>query len=184
MMINSNNIGILGIIAGIGGLAYSWYQGQKISGTAKKLDLSLEDISKKTPVEIQRSIVDCAVEKAIDREVRLIVSDIARTVRNDVHNEIASEVRKEVDKQYKSLSEEVSDRISDQVANIDEYALKESVTKQAEKKILKKFDGALDGVLGDFNRKLGTVSKIYESIEDTLRGRRNDDGKNVTLRLD
>ena len=184
MNMNMENIGFWGIILGVVGIGYAIYEDKKVRDTAGKIDLSLEDISKNAPVDIQQHVVDKAIERAIDREVKIAVATTAKEVRSDIQGEIQREVRKEVDSAYKELSKEVSDRISDQVAQIDEYALKEKVSKEAEKKILKKFDGALDGILGDFNRNLNNVDRIYQSIADRLGGRRSDDSdKNVTFRL-
>ncbi len=178
MRYNIDGTGALGIVIGIIGIGYGIYQAYKTGETAKKLDMTIEDLAKKTPVDIQQSVVDRATERAIEREVRIAVNETAKAVRSDAQDEIKREVGKAVEAVYEDLSKDVVDRISDQVANIDEYALKEKVTKEAEKKILKKFDGALDGVLGDFNRQLGNVNKIYENIADTLKGRKSDDSDN------
>ena len=175
MNMSMENIGFWGIILGVVGIGYAIYEDKKVRDTAGKIDLSLEDISKNAPVDIQQHVVDKAIERAIDREVRAAVAETAKAVRGDVQEEIQKEVRKAVDASYEELSKDVSDRISDQVANIDEYALKEKVTKEAEKKILKKFDGELDGVLGDFRHNLTVVRKIYGSINSALTGQKDDD---------
>lgn len=184
MNMNMENIGLWGIILGLAGIGYAIYEDKKFRDATDKIDLSLEDISKSAPVDIQQHVVDKAIERAIDREVKIAVATTAKEVRGDIQGEIQREVRKEVDSAYKELSKDVADRISDQVAQIDEYALKEKVSKEAEKKIIKKFDGSLDGILGDFNRNLGYVLKINQNIADRLEGSSGKDSeKNVTFRL-
>lgn len=163
-----------GIIGGIIAIGYAFYQTQKMRNTADKLDMSLEEVSSKTPVDIQQAFVDKVIERAVERNVATAANEAVKSVKNDIRNEIERVVRKEVDAAYKTLSEDVTNRISDQVANIDEYALKDKVVKEAEKKIIQKFDGCLDGVLGDFNRQLNNVNKIYESIGNTLKGKSNE----------
>lgn len=178
-----DNLGVIGIIVGVIGIAYAAWQSKKTEEVSKKLDISLSDLEKSTPVEVKQSVVDEAVRRAVDREVKSAVVESSILVRNDIHSEIEKSVRKEVDSSVKAIKESVAEKISDQVAQIDEYALKETVTKQAEKKILQKFDGCLDGVLGDFNHQLNNVNKIYSSIADTLKGQRGDTSKDLTFRI-
>lgn len=169
--------GPIGISVGLVGVAVSAYQSyksrEKTDATMHKLDLTLDDINKKAPVDIEDAVVNKAIERAVEREVRIAVNDTARRVREDIHDEIKKEVKKEVEAQYNKIAEEVSDKISDQVAQIDEYALKDRVTKKAEEKVMRKLDGCLDGALGMFNNQLGNVNKIYQNIADTISGNKN-----------
>lgn len=174
MKMSFDTMGSFGIIGGIIAIGYAFYQTQKMRNTADKLEMSLEDVSKKTPVDIQQAFVEKAIERAVDKRVASAANEAVNSVKSDIRTEIERTVRKEVDAAYKTLTEEVTNKISDQVANIDEYALKDKVVKEAEKKIIQKFDGCLDGVLGDFNRQLNNVNKIYESIGNTLKGKTNE----------
>lgn len=160
--------GIIGIGIGLLGLAYGAYQAMKIRKTCDRLDVVFDDVDRKTNIDIEETVVEKAVERAVSRKVDQAATEAIKAVRGDIHSEIEKRVRKEVDAQYKDISDEVSEKLSELVADIDVYALKEKVTKKAEEKIVKKFDGALDGLLGDFNRNLGTVSKIYNSINGAL----------------
>lgn len=182
-MKSNENLGVIGILVGLAGLAYGAWQSKKTMDVSKKLDISLSDLEKSTPVDVKQSVVDEAIRRAVDREVKGAVAETSALIRNDIRGEIEKSVRKEVDGSLKTIKEEVAETISDQVANIDEYALKETVTKQAEKKILQKFDGSLDGLLGDFNHQLNNVNKIYSSIADTLKGNRSDSSKDLTFRI-
>lgn len=187
-MANNFNTGIgAAVLGGIAAIGYAIYNTSKLSKTSEKLDLTLDEVSRKTNIDVEQSIVDKAIERAVDRRVAAATNDAVKRIREDIHSSIESTVKKEVEAQYKLVSDEVSEKISSQVAAIDEYAFKEKVMRKAEDKIIKKFDGSLDGLLGDFNRKLSSVSKIYENIEDTLGGRRkgnSGNGRSVTFNLD
>lgn len=182
-MTRYDNLGIFGIIIGFAGLAYGAWQSKKTLDVSKKLDISLTELEKNTPVDVKQSVVDEAIRRAVDREVKAAVAESSAIVKNDIHAEIEKGVRKEVDASLKTIKEEVAETISDQVANIDEYALKETVTRQAKEKILKKFDGSLDGILGDFSHQLNNVNRIYSSIADTLKGNQGSSGKEMTFRI-
>lgn len=170
------------IIVGVVGVGWSIYQTTKLKETSNKIDMTLDEINKNAPVDIQEAVVNKAIERAVEREVRLSVVDTARRVREDIYEQIRNEVRKEVENQYNKIADEVSEKISEQVAQIDEYALKDRVTKKAEEKVMKKLDGCLDGALGMFNNQLGNVNKIYQNIADTISGKSNND-RGVNLRL-
>lgn len=175
MNLNASTFGPIGLVIGAAGLIFSVYQTNRLRQTSNKLDMSLDDVMKKSDIDIQQSVVDKAIEKAVEREVRFAVSDTVRRVRDDIHDEIAKEVKKEIEEQYKKIADEVSEKISEQVSAIDEYALKDRVTKKAEEKVMRKLDGCLDGALGMFNNQLGNVNKIYQNIADTISGKANND---------
>lgn len=187
-MSNNFNTGIGALVlGGIAAIGYAVYNTNKLSKTSEKLDMTLDDISKKTNIDVEQSIVDKAIERAVDRRVASATNEAVKRIREDIHSSISNTVKKEVEAQYKLVSDEVSEKISSQVAAIDEYAFKEKVMRKAEDKIIKKFDGSLDGLLGDFNRRLSSVSKIYENIEDTLGGRHrnnSNNGRSFTVNLD
>lgn len=179
---NFDSMGIFGVIFGFGGLAFAAWQAKKMDDILKKVDSTIDDIDKKTPVEVQEAVVNKAIERAVDRKVRDTISDVADQVRKDIQKEVNTQVRKDVDANFQTIKEEVASKISDQVAAIDEYALQETVKKQAEQKILKKFDGSLDGVLGDFKHQLGNVQRVWESVADAMAPRGNN-SRGMTFRI-
>lgn len=169
----SNNFGILGFLFGVGSAIYAAYQTKKLNDATEKIGMTMDEVSKKAPVDIQQSVIDRAIDLAVNREVKRAVEEAVKAVRGDLDVDISKQVRKEVESNLKEIKDRVSDSISDQVANIDEYALKETVVKQAEQKILRKFDGALDGILGDYKRQLQNVTKVWDSVSDALNRNRN-----------
>ena len=176
--------GPIGIVFGIAGIGFSIYQTTKMKETSDKIDMTIDELKNDSAIDIKQAVVDKAIERAVEREVRLAVSDTARRVRDDIREEIRTKVKHEVEEQYNKIADETAEKISNQVAQIDEYALKERVTKKAEDKVMRKLDGCLDGALGMFNNKLGSVSKIYENIEGILSSRATRDGRGINLRLD
>lgn len=185
----SNGIGALGIIMGIGGLIFAGWQAKKQNELEEKIGIAMKDLENKTPVEIKDEMVNKAIRNAVDREVKIAVNDTVKTVKNDIHKEVETEVRKEVTASFQTIKAETAEKISNQVALIDEGALKAEVTRKAEDKILKKFDGSLDNVLNEARdeckRRLNSVTKSWESIADwaeTLLPRRNNNS-GMTFRI-
>ena len=83
---------IFGMIFGLGGLLFAAYQVKKQDDLAKKLDLSIEELEKKTSVEVTDSAVNKALDRAVEREVRSAVADAVRDVKNDIHAELSKTV--------------------------------------------------------------------------------------------
>jgi len=161
--INLSNFGPIGIMIGVLGLAFAGWQAVKTNEVTKKLDISMNDIESKVPVEIQQSIVDAAIVKAVDREVQNASAIAVEKVRKDIHDEIAKAVKKEVKEAYDTLKEEVSDKISEQVADIDVYALQNDVKKKAEKLAMQKLDSGMNGILTDFKNGLGGIQQLWNT---------------------
>ena len=185
----TNGLGALGIVMGIGGLLFAGWQAKKQNELEEKIGIAMKDLENKTPVEIKEEMVSKAIRNAVDREVRNAVNDTVKSVKADIHKEVETEVRKEVNASFQTIKAETAEKISNQVALIDEGALKAEVTKKAEDKILKKFDGSLDNVLNEARdeckRRLNSVTKSWESIADwaeTLLPRRNNNS-GMTFRI-
>lgn len=194
-MSNSNfdAAGAIGVVFGLGGLAYAAWQKKKQDDLAKKLDLSIEELTKKTSIEVSNAMVEKAVQTATDREVKAAVHDAAKSVKTTANETLSAEVKKAVDEAKGTITAEVGEAISKQVALIDEGAARAEVVKRAEEKVLKKFDGSLDNVLNEARdecrRRLNSVTKSWESIADwaeTLLPRRNNSssGTGMTFRVE
>lgn len=190
---NFDAAGAIGVVIGLGGLAYAAWQKKKQDDLAKKLDLSIEELTKKTSIEVSNAMVEKAVQTATDREVKAAVHDAAKSVKTTANETLSVEVKKAVDEAKDTITAEVGEAISKQVALIDEGAARAEVVKRAEEKVLKKFDGSLDNVLNEARdecrRRLNSVTKSWESIADwaeTLLPRRNNSssGTGMTFRVE
>ena len=190
---NFDAAGAFGILFGLAGLGFAAWQAKKQDDLAKKLDLSIEELAKKTPVDISEEMVNKAVQTATDREVKAAVHEAAKSVKTEANKTLCAEVQKEVNAAKDTIKAEVGEVISKQVALIDEGTARAEVVKRAEEKVLQKFDGSLDNVLNEAReecrRRLNSVTKSWESIADwaeTLLLRRNSlsGGSGMTFRVE
>lgn len=190
---NFDAAGAFGILFGLAGLGFAAWQAKKHDDLAKKLDLSIEELAKKTPVEISDNMIEKAVQTATDREVKAAVHEASKSVKTEANKTLCAEVQKEVNAAKDTIKAEVGEVISKQVALIDEGTARAEVVKRAEEKVLQKFDGSLDNVLNEAReecrRRLNSVTKSWESIADwaeTLLPRRNSlsGGSGMTFRVE
>lgn len=190
---NFDAAGAIGMIIGLGGLAYAAWSAKKQDDLAKKLDLSIEELAKKTPVDISDEMVNKAVQTATDREVKAAVHDAAKSVKVAANETLTAEINKEVGAYKDTIKLQVTEELTRQVALIDEGTARAEVIKRAEDKVVQKLDGSLDNVLNEAReecrRRLNSVTKSWESIADwaeTLLPRRNSSssGSGMTFRVE
>lgn len=189
MSIELRDLGVIGLIVGVATSCYTLYQNhknkQELKEITDKLNMTIDDVSRNTKVDIEQRIVDKAIERAVEREVHRATVDAVSAVKADLHETIAKNVKKEVDAQYKNLTEEVSEKISEQVAAISEDALANKVIPRVEAKLQKrgeekidrtvaearsKADSALSAVLGTYN----SISNVAGKFISNMSGANND----------
>lgn len=141
---------------------------------SKKFDKSVMDLEKTSEDEIKKELVETAVENAAKRKVDSYVDRVGDVVMASSKQEISDAVRKAVATAKIDMIDQVSERVSAEAALIDMDELKKSARDKAEKKILDKFDGNLDDLLGKFNENLGNVQRIYNGIAETFNKNKSD----------
>ena len=183
---SNNSVFSLQDLGGLGLIGLAIYGGiklWKLNDISKKVDLTIRDMTDKTPVDINKALVDKAITNAVDREVRTAVGEVSKVVANQVRADLNKEIRTDVKAHYDEMKAEVSKKISDQVAKIDETALRKEVSERAEEKVLDKLEGSTDEALAKFNRGLGNITKIYEGISNVMSGTKGN-GNGLRLSFD
>lgn len=162
---------IIGIIVGIAGVAYAYYSNVKIREVAEKLDLTLDDLANKADVKVEDSMLKAAAEMAVEKEVGRLARMAAMNACSKVSEDMQDRVKDAVNAEYENISKSVLEEVTLRVSRIDEDDLKKRITKGAEDKIVTKFEGSLDGLLNNCSEKVGTIMKVYDSIEGHIRDR-------------
>ena len=185
-------MGFFGILVGIGSLAWSTYQNRKankqLSDTSKKLDLSISDVAGKTPVEVQKSLVDKAIDIAVNRAVTSAASEAVSGIKRDMNSEIEKQVRGEVNKISSEIKEKVSEEAKNKLDNIDKDVIVREATKKIANELVpegrKELRHRLDGIVGDLSTDLAGYKKVYDGVKQALSyGNDNNSGKEVSFRI-
>ena len=159
------DLGALGLL----GLAI--YGGVKLiqmSGIAKDLDMSIKELSKATPVDIQQAIVDQAVEKAVDREVHKTVQNISKRIESSATSDISREVKAEVKRQCGTISEKVTKKVADEVTAIKQEELFDKIVEKAEDLVSDKIEEERRKAAARLNKGLDSVLDIYDGISQRV----------------
>lgn len=159
-----SGLGGLGVLGLIGMGIYAVVKTVQLDKLAKKLDMSLEELEKKTPVEVEQGVVDKAIDAAVTREVRREVRETSKRVGDDIRKDMDTQVRAAVKEQYDDISDQVTAKIAEEVANINEAALQKKVEKRAEEMVIRKLDHSTDGAIAKMNNGLASIVGIYNGM--------------------
>lgn len=184
-----DGLGAFGIVTGILSLGYAAWQSYKLNKIANKMDMTLEEVDKKSKIDIEQELIDTVVERAVQRKVDKATVDTISAVKSDMHQTISSKVQKEVDNQYKTLSEEVAEQISKNVTAISESKLVDQVLPRVERKLTEKGEVMISRVENTMQSQLGKSLNFINTTTDfiknaTLSRVGNNDGRSINFRLD
>ena len=143
----------------------------KISGFSKKLDMSLDDLSSRTHVEITDSLVDRFTEKAVEKAAKEAAKSVSDNVRSDMYDILSTKVAEEVSNQYDNIKDEVSKELRKKVNNISISALKAEIKDEATRKITEKLATEMDDILSAQTDKLENMAKAYKDMGEFIKSK-------------
>ena len=182
----AENAGVLGLIIGAAGLVWAGYVAIKCNKIADKVGMSVDDIAKSSNIQIQDSMVNQAVQTAVDRTARDLVEKASQSAVKAVTNDIHSQVSKVVEEAYSDVKEAVKTRLEGQIGDINIDRVRREIVNEGKEKAARifgeslneirdsaksKFEDELNGILNRHNNELDSVSKIYSSIADAMSSR-------------
>lgn len=174
----------VGITVGTAAVALGSVVLYKISNFAKRFDKSVAELSKSTVDDIQRVVVQDAVDKAAKNSVNDYMRDMNRVVLSEAQRELQKEAAKAVDEARKDIQSRVTDEVSSEVSRIDIDEMRREVRQKAEQKVLSKFNDDLQDVADKFGQSLRGVGNIYSTVANDIRKAvMRDDGREVKLSL-
>lgn len=185
---NIDGLGVFGIITGALSLGYAAWQSYKLNKIANKMDMTLEEVEKKSKIDIEQELVDSVVTHTVQRKVDKATVDTISAVKADLHQTISSKVQKEVDNQYKTLSDEVAEQISKNVAAISESKLADQVLPRVERKLTEKGEIVISRVENDMRSKLSKSMDFIGATTDVIRnatlGKLGNNGGGRSIKFD
>lgn len=139
-----------------------------------------DHISQLTTIDVERNVIDQAINGAANREVGRTVSRAMRAVEDGIVEETQKRVHAAVQQSYGKIQKAITDAIAKEAANVNKDDIMREATERAKDLIVEKFDGKLDDLLSEYNRNLDNVGKIYQSIAKTMT---ENHGKDVVMKL-
>ena len=174
-----NLVGLFGAALGMIGIGYALGTHSKMAKISDKLDISIEDLANRTPVDIPDSMIERATEKAVALEVKNAVGKATDIVLKEVKRDIHKQVGDAIESEYSDIKYSVLEQVTNEAAKIDVKRVRADVEKAAKEAVLEKLDTNMDDILENFNDQLKNTSRIYNSIADTMGKYKSSEGGTV-----
>ena len=151
---------ILTIMCGITTIGCA-YLGNKVRKFSKMIDSSVEDLSKKTSLEVSQSIVDAVVKKAVDYYASKTANDVSDKLTESMSKKINSSVDSAVQKLKNEQAEEIAMRLKNEVLKISEKDIQEEVIRRVKDTLVDRFKNDVDSISKDYQESLRkNLSKV------------------------
>ena len=154
--IKFDELGIFGIIVGITGAVVAGIMTKKTNDISRKLGKSIDDLDRRTVVQVRQDIVDRATANAVDRQVSGAVTRAVNEINAQMKMDMRSKIHRDVDGVYGDLKKKVKDKVFEEIENTDFDELREEALDEAK-------DLAKDKIFDDFCR-WGDVGKIFGNV--------------------
>lgn len=128
---------VVSILTGLFAIGYSYEQGRKSHEIAEKLDMSLDDLSRKTKLDISEAMVNAAVDKIANREIGTMVRTKASEISKDISNRLTNDIHDAVKASYETAKQDIQKKLFEECsAAIDPDSLKQDIQKKVNERIV------------------------------------------------
>ena len=190
---NASEIFGAGLCVGIVGLiGYGVSKSQENRRLADTIGRKVDELSKNIDLDISDAVVNEAVKRAVDRELKNLTSRIGEDTKKQFKHDLYTQVKAEVDKATTDIRGKVADEIGKQVSYLSVEKLKEQAVEKASErlsekledtadKLSDKYEEKLEGILDKYTDQLDSVTDIYSAISGRLN--RKDGDRNARFRI-
>lgn len=161
--VDFEGLGILGLFVGLGGALLAGYQSKKTNDMARKLDISVKSLEKKTPVQVSQDIVNKAVRNATNRKVDAAVDRSVSALTFNMKETMDRKIRDDVSGVYEQLKTGVADKVADEIIKWDMKDMQQQVKSKVVDKAFDKLCG-----LSDIGRLVGNSVRNREIDTEDL----------------
>lgn len=181
--ISESVVGCLGVAFGFMCLGYALSKRKQMENICNKIDISLDDISEKTNIDIPKDVINKAVDRAINREVEKAIITVKENVVSKVEKDILSAAENAVNDAYPDTSVAVKNKVNALINGMDIYSLRTEVRDKAKAEVISNLENNLDDILEDYKNSLSNVRKIYSSIADSMIPENGKRGQTVSFTI-
>ena len=150
------------IIAEGAGAVYLLKKSWDFATNADRVEKAIGKVSRMTDVEIEDSIIEQAVKKAVEAKA----DDLVKKSEKSMNEQIGSQVKKVIDARTKEVSDRVTSKLNHMVDSMGIQELKNQVLKNASKHIRERLDSDMDDILSDYKERLKLVAKTAKTVWD------------------
>lgn len=130
--------------------------------------VAVRQIGDGVDVEVSDELVNAAVKKAAEDQIRRAVRDAKERTMMDLREDTKVQVAKAVKENYDKITEGVAERIGNECGRIYKDEILSDIKDKAAEKLEEKLDSNLDEITDGFAKNLNNMGKIYEALADKL----------------
>lgn len=140
-----------------------------VNTTCAKLNVTFDDLSKATNVEISDAVVQEAVKKAAYDKANAVCAQAAQNVTVKIQRDMHEVISDYVEDAYKNVKGDVKNQLRQEIGKLNLKEIRKEVIKEAKEKAAEKFEEDLSTIADKYANNLDDVSKIYSTISDSIK---------------
>ena len=149
-------------------------ENESIAKTLKdKLNMTVDEVRKATPIEIQEHVIEAAVKESAD----FVVSDWAHTDGKAIHAKVRSDMDIICSNAVRDLKDEmrptVKHILEEQAKNVSIDDIQRAVigktSQEVGDKLKRRMDAEVDKMVKDQNERIQSLNKVYDNINAALK---------------
>lgn len=131
---------------------------------AKKLDVTIDDLSNRTDVSVEQSVISAAVDKAVNKSLSEKIETATKEASRIAAASIREEAKSCVTKAYGDVKGVVKKELMNRVKSLDISEIKDEIVDAAKEKVYERLDSDIEEIVQKHDDDLGSVSKVYKVL--------------------
>lgn len=152
-------------------LGVSLYSIAKINGFSKKIGMSIDDLNRKTHVEITDDIVHRYTDRAVKDAANKAAKNVTDEIRRDMQDILSDKAAEAIKDQYDYSKDMVVKELSKKASNISISALRSEAKDEAVQILVDKLETQMDDIISAQTDKIENMAKAYKDMGEFIRNK-------------
>lgn len=152
-------------------LGVSLYSIMKINGFSKKLGMSIDELNRKTHVEITDDIVHRCTDRAVKDAANKAAKNVTDEIRRDMQDILSDKAAEAIKDQYDYSKDMVVKELSKKASNISISALRSEAKDEAVQILVDKLETQMDDIISAQTDKIENMAKAYKDMGEFIRNK-------------
>ena len=153
------------------GVGISLYSVFKLHSFSKKLGMSIDELNRKTHVEITDDIVHRYTDKAVRDAANRAAKNVTDDIRRDMQDILSDKAAEAIKDQYDYTKDQVLKELTKKVSNISISALRTEAKDEAVQILIDKLETQMDDIISAQTDKIENMAKAYKDMGEFIRNK-------------
>lgn len=139
----------------------------------EKLDMTVEEVKNASPIDIQETVINKAVEKAAKEEVSFRADKIGEKLNAEIREDMRAQIFAEIDDIKMHYADDVRDEMEAQVQHVTVDDIRQEVVKAAAEEAERQMQAEMSAIIKGHKKQLDDLTQIYNNISAYVKGGNN-----------